>query len=223
MIRFPLALFAALALSVLNAPAVTFFTGLDQVSDAQGTPVAPSTLFLLVIDTDSDGFGLPDAGASAVQGAFLSSGDYIALHGDFSASGADGVFFDSLNFTIGSPEIPENVPFALYYFPDLTSGSLTIPGGTSFGFYTSTNSSQFGSDSAWNTGANNGASYALNVFTVNNTGNLTVNPDPSGLPDADLQATLQTIPEPHAMILALGGLALLLCRRGGASHHERSA
>ena len=221
MIRFTLALFAALALPVLNAPAVTFFTGLDQVTDSQGDPVASSTLFLLVIDTDNNGFATPGADASAVQGTFLSGGDYIALHGDFSASGVDGVLFDSLIFTIGGPEIPENVPFALYYFPDLTSGTLMIPGGTSFGFYTSTNSSQFGSDSAWNTGANNGASYALNVFTVNNSGNLTENPDPSGVPDDVLQATLQTVPEPHAGVFALGGLVLLLCRRGYSPFGEK--
>jgi hypothetical protein len=209
----PLLALALTASTLTTANAVTFNIGLDGVRDADGNFVSGNTLALIVVDTGNDGFSSTFSG-SGVAGQFLADGsnDYIAWRGDFSASGADGVFFDTVVFNISAP-IANAQNFALYWLPGLTTGdALSVV--SSHGFYSSANSTQFDSSSAWNVGSNNGAQYNLNAFTVNNTGNLTSNPDLSGLDDSALTAT-NAIPEPStfAMLAGLGVLGCAILRR----------
>lgn len=204
----------------LTASAVTLNIGLDKVSAANLSPVPVNTLALLVVQNGSGGFTNPLAGASLALNSYLSgstgNGNYIAWRGDFSGSQVAGVFSQNIIFNIGTADIPTNSNFALYWFPQLTTSTTTLPAGTSFGYYSSLDASQFGSQSAWNVGSNNAAVYAINAFTINNTGSLTPNPRPNGLADSALSATsVVAVPEPTTVGLfgAVACLALVLRRR----------
>lgn len=201
-----LTLLAWVCISAYNAEAITVNLGLDEVQNSTGGLVSTGTLALLVIDTDGNGFTTPGANASAALNSYIVPGDdYISWVGDFSG-GSTGVFYGALSFSIGSVDIPTNANFAIYWFPTLTTADTTIAGGTSYGYYTSSNATQFGSDSAWNTGASDSAILNINAFTVDNTGTLTTNPLVGGLPDTSLKATLTTVPEPATWALLTAGL-----------------
>lgn len=208
-----LALFSVSLLSS-SASAFTLNLGLDAIRASDNSFITQSALALIVVDKDgSGGFDLPTAGASTNVGPFGS--DYIAWRGDFSGAGADGVFFDSPNFEIGTVDVPFNSRFSLFWFPDLTIGDMAFIEGTSYGYYSTLDATQFASDSAWNVGGSNSATYNINVFSLNNTGNLTSNPEPTGLSDATLQATFVVVPEPSSMVLlAVGLFAALQWQRG---------
>ncbi len=214
-----------LLIATSESQAVGFETGLDEVRDSGGSLVAIDTLILLVVDRDGDGFGVPEADASAVLNTYLVNDDFIAWRGDFSGGDA-GVFFDQINFNIGSFDIPLDAPFAVYWFPTLTLDATAIPAGTSFGYYTSTDATQFGSDSAWNTGANNAANLTLRAYTAINTTILAPeSPLAGGLANTALQATFTTVPEPATGALLGLGTALWLCsrrRRGLATHFQKN-
>ncbi len=198
---------------ISTSHAAVLFLGLDEVRDALGAAVGTNALAILVVDKDASGtFDTPEDTWTTSIGDFGS--DYIAWRGDFSGFGTAGVFFDSPSFTIGTPDVPYNVAFALYWFPTLTTASTTLTTGDKFGFYTSTNATQFNSDSAWNTGGSDSATLNINAYTIDNTGNLpSSNPDPSGLSNTLLQATGTVVPEPATWALLTGALTTAMVFR----------
>ncbi len=210
-----------LAVLAFPASAITLNIGLDKVSASNLSSVPVSTLALLVVQNGSGAFTDPSAGASLAQNSYLTgssgNGNYIAWRGDFSGAGTAGVFQQNIVFTIGTADVPTNARFALYWFPQLTTSNVTLPAGTSFGYYSSLDSTQFGSQLAWNVGSNNSGVYNINAYTINNTGNLpSANPLTGGLPDATLSAVnIVAVPEPTTVGLfgAAACLALVLRRR----------
>jgi hypothetical protein len=209
---------ALLLLSFFSLPVIStsqallINLGLDEVRNFSGNSTATSTLALLVVDKNLSGtFETPQDGWSTAVGSFGS--DFIAWRGNFSPSATAGVFLEGISISIGTADVPANSAFGLYWFPTLTTGSATLTAGTTYGFYTSTNGTQFGSDSGWNTGSNDAATLTINAYTINNTGNLATNPEPSGLSDASLQANLTVIPEPSTWILIGLGLASIIILR----------
>jgi hypothetical protein len=204
--------------SIHSASAVTFGIGLDEVVASNNSLVPTNTLALLVVQNGSSSFTNLNAGASAQLNTYISgtagNGNYIAWKGNFSG-GDVGVFYDSPSFTIDGVNVTYNAVFALYWFPTLTLSATNIAAGTSYGYYTSTNASQFGSDTNWNVGANDAAYYNLNAWTIDNTGSLPPsNPYPTGLTDSALKATYVVAPEPSTYcLLGVGALALLIMQR----------
>jgi hypothetical protein len=203
-----------LALASTLAPAITFNVSLDQVTSSNGTLVGTNTLALLVVDTDGTGFSPVAPGATLALNSYLTaSSDYIVGRGDFSG-GDTGAGQWTFNFGIGTADVPNNRNLALFWFPTLTTSSTTIGSGVQYGFYTSSNSEQFGSNSAWNTGSNSAATNTLNAFTATNTGTFGTNPQTGGLSQASLQATLATVPEPSTYaLMAVGAVGLFLSFR----------
>lgn len=202
-----------------TASALTLNLSLDKVSTVDLNPTPTSTLAILVVLNGTSSFTDPTQGASLALNSYLTgttgNGSFIAWRGDFSSFGTAGVFSQNISFNIGTANIPENASFALYWFPTLTTADTTLSANQTFGFYTSTNASQFGSQSAWNTGGNNAAVLNINAYTLNNTGNLTTNPLAGGLADSALSANqIVAVPEPGTMaLIGVGGCLLFVGQR----------
>jgi hypothetical protein len=205
-----LVLLGAFLLTTVAAFPVTFNIGLDGVRDGSGNYVPMSTLVLVLVDTTGNGFGsTAAAGDSTTLGsAFGGSDDLIVWRGDF-AGGDDGAFLDSINFNSGTGLIPANSSIAIVWLPTLTTASFNLVSGASYGLYTSTAATQFGSTAAWTTGASNSAVYTLNVFTATNTGLIADNQlYPDRLADSVLTANATVVPEPAELAGIFGALAL---------------
>jgi len=210
--------------SAVVAFAVTFNLALDGVRDANGNFVPVSTLVLVVVDTAGDGFGanVLANGSSAVGGTFGGTDDLIVWRGDF-GGGDTGAFFDAVNFSMTAAAVPNDRAIQFVWLPTLTTSSLTLVSSASYGTYTSTNATQFGSSSSWSTGGSDSAVYRLNAFATNNTGNLADNlAFPVRLADSVLTANFSVVPEPSTYAALFGVVALagtIVWRRRGASRN----
>lgn len=214
----PILALAGLALAILLMPVIStshallINLGLDEVRDAGGNPIGTNALAMIVVDKNASGtFDIPEDAWATTVGNF--GADYIAWRGDFSSFGTPGVFTDSPSFTIGTVDVPFNVAFGLYWFPTLTTGTTVLSTGDAYGFYTSTDATQFASDSAWNTGGSDSGTLTINAYSIDNTGNLATNPQPGGLANTALQATASVVPEPGIWGLFVGGLTIVMVYR----------
>lgn len=192
------------------AHAVSFNIAVDGLRDQNGQFVAQNSLVLIVLDTTGTGFKTPLADFTVAQGAEIADGNKIAFIGNLDGGGA-GAFFDTV--VISSTE-GNNVPIAIYWFPDALDSSNIVTAGSSYGYYTTTDASQFYSTAAWNTGTTPTGIYDLNVIAQNNTAILSgQTPWPNGLADALLTANLTTVPEPASASALLTMTALLVALR----------
>lgn len=200
------------ALSTANVvSAVTFSINIDSVFSGNGTTLVPTnTLAFVVIDKNGDGIDAV-VNPALTLGSLIGADDYVAWKGSF-ANGDTGVFSDVVTFSIGNANVPNNAAMAFVWFPGLTTSSSTLLTGQSYGVYTSASATQFGSTSAWNVGANNAATYTLNVFTATNTGALgSPSPLAGGLSNTALSASKvvgSAIPEPSTWASIFGFAAI---------------
>lgn len=202
-----------------SANAVTFFTSLDMLRDGSGNAVSNSTLALAVVARNEAVFPsktLEPGGTLGLGGTAFGEEFTIVWRGDLT-DGSDGALLTTINFNITEPTgtVPENSAFAFFWFPTLTISDFSLAAGTPYGYYSSIDSSQFSSTSAWNVGTNNGGSYDLNAFTTNNSGLLAPdNPLPGGLSNSSLQANFAVVPEPSVVFLfTVGMLCIVVLRR----------
>ena len=211
------ALLATPALATVN---IQFEFG--SLRDSGGTPLASTTLVLLVADTSGDGF-FPSAldlnGATLSNGQTI-GGDKVLYSGTTVNTPANGTISGTVfKIDYAALGINQGDLWAIYWFPGVSAEGAVASPGDPYGFYRTSVLDQATVDAVGATDAmvfpaDTGAtvrtayydSQVLGTFGIASTAN---SPDPS-----DYTASLTVVPEPSTIILgALGGLALLRRRR----------
>lgn len=220
-IRHPLTLAATLwTLVQLPAAATTYQVGVDWLANKNGQGINNGSLVVLVVDLNRDGIATPTTtdftpGADDSILGTINVDDFGGFINKGTASG-DIVFNTALGSSLADAvgTLEADDPLFLLWFPELSEAAfnahtLTQPGLTSYGQYTSSAAASGGDP--WRISSNPSATIRLNAWS-NASGN--AGPVPSGdVPSANLRANLVTIPEPSTSLLLLASLFLLGQRR----------
>ena len=144
MIKKFLLAFAACNIFVAAASAynVTFDIQADLLKTSTGAAMPTSGICLLVASTSNATFGTINAGASLTTGTFLDGGDdQILFKMDLSINSTPGSFVGAPSILTQnfSTNLDGNDPLILYWFPDLTMNTSTIPNtATQYGAFRTT-------------------------------------------------------------------------------------
>jgi hypothetical protein len=206
---------AITSLAASSQAAITLQIQGDLIQDQLNVGVPLQALYLLIADTNGDGFSGVKSDGSTSIGSPISPGsdDLIVYRGNFTTYGVDGVLFATAS-NLNTDLIPGwtvGDPLAIMWFPSLTVASTTFITGQRYGFYT--NSNAVDGSSAWITPPNTGASASLGFFTKNGA---ELSPGPSASNPATAGVASQVVapvPEPSALCFVGLGIAGLVARR----------
>ena len=151
-----------LATSVLVAPAiakVSFSLDVEALSNAGGTALSTTGLLVLVVDTGGDGFAGPTAGNLA------SGNDKVVQSWDLAEAGPGETAITLLTEggVTWDAEWSEGDPLALYWFPNLSSSSMSPAADEAYGVFT--DSAGIGSGDDWQMPADGTFLHSLKLFT----------------------------------------------------------
>jgi hypothetical protein len=194
---------AALLVGVQAHATTTFQVFAADLQLDNGMLMPTSGLVLLVVDSGANGFTVPAPGASVGLGATLAGDDVVVGRFDLSSSGTPGLLAGDPAVVTYGGAITTGDALQLYWFPSLTLGSASAPGGAKYGKYT--DAVGIDGSAAWALPADAGATLDLYFLTASQGGS---NPDTAG------RASFTVVPEPTtAMLVGLGLLGVLGIRR----------
>lgn len=206
----------ALLLAASSSEAtISFILEADLLRNSTGAAAPDSSLFLLVSSTTNSTFDALSEGSLTSIGSLLNGDDRILFKGDLSSYG-NGIMTVNPTLDLANPLLSgwtQNDPLALLWFPTLTTGSSSIPAGTTYGLYTKALSSD-GSD-PWITPADGVTNHKLLFYTQGGSG-LDLSPGAGATNLASVgnaSLTVGAIPEPSRSLLGLLGLGVLALRR----------
>lgn len=212
-------LFGLFAAAAARAQQVTIDITAGQLNDASGTMLSDGSLVLLLgtqntsyrVDTDNPND--PGAFGTLLGGSNLAIGSY--LNSDVQIIGASTIDsenvapgsarFSTGSITIGAgsfSSLASGQPVAVAWFPTLTFSATTLPGGASYGLFTTI--SPLDDSSLWQipTPGEGGSAVTLNFFTTDIGGSY----DPSIANAA--YTTGSAVPEPGAYAAIAGVLVV---------------
>lgn len=190
-----------------TAQVVTINFNADTLRDPSSLAAPTSSIALLVIDVDGNGFGLDQGsflpGSSITPGSTIgSSNDLIVFSSDLSTFATDGVWSISTGQLTLSGAWTAGDAIALVWLPTLNADSTTAAAGTAYGFL----NTGFATPAA-------GGTVQYQVLSTTNSGFFSSDANTLNVTDAQTIAnlTVAAIPEPstYALLLSLGGLAVV--------------
>jgi hypothetical protein len=192
----------ALAGPLTSQAAVTFNVGAEVLKTAGGTAMPTTGLVLLEATGTDMTFNGPTASL------FASGDDHVVYAWDLSLNSTPGLLLSSTPSEDFSGTWGSGQPLGLYWFPDSTLVSYNNGAGSpgankSYGFFTDSVGHNGGA--AWVTPLS--GTVSLNFYTSDAT--ILPSPAGSGYFDASVgKASLTTVPEPSAYMVAFGFLSL---------------
>lgn len=142
---------------------VSFRLELEELRDASGSPIAPSTLAVLAADTQGDGFDAPGPGLLTVGNPIATGSDDLAVALLASDSTTPGIVFNLLSNLSLTGSWKAGQPLALYWFPGATLSDPRLADLDPYGFARATGD-QTGT-TAWVTPAD-GSTVTLRYYTT---------------------------------------------------------
>ncbi|HEX8295361.1 MAG TPA: PEP-CTERM sorting domain-containing protein [Chthoniobacteraceae bacterium] len=201
------------SLPPLNAT-ITVQLQADLLQDGSGSAVPQSSLFLLVADTERNGFGAILEGLSTAVGSNTRADgdDYVVFRGAVGTNtGTNGVLFDTAS-GLNSSLVPNGLwdtgdPLALIWFSTLPSTTPTFQNGAAYGVYT--RNTVVDGSAAWvTTSFSPSSNISLGFYTTNGT---TLGPG-SNAPALG-RTSAAVVPEPTSTVLILAGLLGIIGKR----------
>jgi hypothetical protein len=219
---------SALALAPQAAASISLIITADRLKTADGRPMDYHGLWLLVASTVDGSFAIDGlngpgdrivAGSSTALGSIIGgSDDLVVARGSLNDFAIDGVIdwssgvvsYQAPVYGGAASKWSAGDPLALLWFPELTPAHTVVATGIDYGFYTSAVANPEESR-PWVSPIDPTSAYYLGLFTrdgdVLSPGPAASNPASAG------NASLEVIPEPSALLLALLAASMWGMRR----------